>query len=400
MQSISKNMATQPRRLLFLISRFLDGGIDTVLVEYLNHLSRDSRYAVTLAIGTAMDGLEVFGSSIPQQVNVVHLVSSPWLTRGPKARVLKRISKVGKMADEVLAAPLRRMLIAKRLRRLAAQHDVVIDFDCCFYSPLRHIEDRRKIAFFHFTFDLVQQQDPRRMRRLSQRLGQYDKVVVLSRAIQAEGERLLPHLKEKFVVVYNPKDPERLKALAAERVDNPLIGTPFVLAVERLTEPKDIPTLLLAFKLLREQYGHREQHLVVIGKGEQEKALREMAAGLGLKDCVAFLGFESNPYPWVAACQLMAFSSKSEGLGVVLIEAMLLDRPIVSTDSPTGPREVLGDGRAGVLTPVGDAEAMAEAMHRVLTEPLLQQQLAEGRQEQARRFTFDEADKTLERIFS
>lgn len=391
-------MATQPRRLLFLISRFLDGGIDTVLVEYLRHLSLSPAYQLTLAIGSDMGTMEVFRDALPSQVAVVHLVSSPLLAWGPKARAAKRMRPITKVADELMMTPLRRAVTRRKLDKLVSEHDVIVDFDCCFSSYLDSVA-KTKVAFFHFTFALIQEQDARRMRRLAKRLQRYDHVVLLSKAIEAEGKRLYPELASKFTVIYNPKDPARLRQQAAEAVDNALIGQPYILAVERLTEPKDMPTLLRAFALLRNQHGHGELKLVVIGKGEQMQQLQQLARDLALADSVVFMGFVANPYPWVAACQLMVFSSKSEGLGMSLVEAMLLDRPIVATDCPTGPREVLADGKAGLLTPVGDAQAMADAMHRMLTDDALRQQQAEGRREQAQLFTFDTADRQLSAIF-
>lgn len=391
-------MAAQHRRLLFLMSRFLDGGIDTVLVEYIRHLSRDPRYSVTLAIATCMGGMEVYLCNIPATVNVVHLVSNRLLTAGPKARVQKRISKVGKVVDEALANPLRRAIVWMKLRQLARRHDVIVDFDCCFYSPLQGVA-KPKVAFFHFTFDLIAQQDPRRMQRLAARLGQYDHIVLLSNAILSEGKRLFPQLAERFTVVYNPKDVVALRAAASEEVSHPLIAQDYVLAVERLTEPKDLATLLRAFSLLQRQYGHASLQLAIIGKGEQMPMLQQLAEQLQLAASVTFLGFVGNPHPWISRCRLFAFSSKSEGLGMSIVEALLHDRPIVATDCPTGPREVLAEGRAGLLTPVGDADAMALAMHRLLTDTSLQQQQAEGRRQQAQRFTFATAGHQLDRLF-
>ena len=76
----------------------------------------------------------------------------------------------------------------------------------------------------------------------------------------------------------------------------------------------------------------------------------------------------SNPYPYIKRCEIFVHSSQYEGLPTVMIEALLLDKMIVATDCPTGPREILNGGKAGILTPVGDIEALAKAMHEALTD--------------------------------
>lgn len=392
-------MTPRPTRLLFLMSRFLDGGIDTVLVEYLARLAQRPEYRLTLAVGISMGALEVYRDRLPREVSLCYLVDEPWLTWGARRRVEKRMPAVLKAADEALITPLRRLLQRRRLHRLADVADVVVDFDSCFYSPLRGVRTPR-VAFFHFSFALIMEQDPRRMTRMARQLAHYDRVVLLSQAMREEGTHMFPALAKKFVVIYNAKDPARLRALAAEQPADVAAAAPFVLAVERLAEPKDIPTLLEAFALLRRRHGHRDLQLRIIGKGPYEEALRQQAQQMGLHDGVVFMGFVANPYPWMAACRLLAFSSKAEGLPTVLIEGLLLDVPIVSTDCPTGPHEILADGQAGLLTPVGDAQAMALAMHRLLTDDALRQQLAQGRRRQATLFTFDTVDRQLDELFA
>lgn len=381
------------------MSRFLDGGIDTVLVEYLARLAQRPEYRLTLAVGISMGALEVYRDRLPREVSLCYLVDEPWLTWGARRRVEKRMPAVLKAADEALITPLRRLLQRRRLHRLADVADVVVDFDSCFYSPLRGVRTPR-VAFFHFSFALIMEQDPRRMTRMARQLAHYDRVVLLSQAMREEGTHMFPALAKKFVVIYNAKDPARLRALAAEQPADVAAAAPFVLAVERLAEPKDIPTLLEAFALLRRRHGHRDLQLRIIGKGPYEEALRQQAQQMGLHDGVVFMGFVANPYPWMAACRLLAFSSKAEGLPTVLIEGLLLDVPIVSTDCPTGPHEILADGQAGLLTPVGDAQAMALAMHRLLTDDALRQQLAQGRRRQATLFTFDTVDRQLDELFA
>lgn len=395
MQANESN-GTQPR-LLFLLSRFLDGGIDTVLVEYLRHLSQRGCYRLTLAIATDMGELEVFRSRVPHDVRVVHLVSSPALTRLPQRKIRRKLPLPLKLWNETALQPVRRCIIGRELKRLAREHDVVIDFDCCHYSYLRNV-GCRKVAWFHFSFDKLMEQNPRRMKRIGRRLGEYDRVVCISQAMLAEGERLFPLLKGKLCLVYNAKDPASLMERASEEVADERIRQPYIIAVERLEESqKDLSTLLRAYQLLRTRHGHTER-LYIVGKGRSEQQLRALAKELAVDETVDFLGFSSNPLPWIYRSRMVVHSAKFEGLPTVMIEALQLGKLIVASDCPTGPAEILAHGDAGVLTPVGDAEAMAAAMHRLLTDTELQEQIKKGMRKQQYLFSFEATDRQFDAL--
>lgn len=395
MQANESN-GTQPR-LLFLLSRFLDGGIDTVLVEYLRHLSQRGCYRLTLAIATDMGELEVFRNRVPHDVRVVHLVSSPALTRLPQRKIRQKLPLPLKLWNETALQPVRRCIIGRELKRLAREHDVVIDFDCCHYSYMRNV-GCRKVAWFHFSFDKLMEQNPRRMKRIGRRLEWYDRVVCISQAMLAEGERLFPLLKGKLCLVYNAKDPASLMERASEEVADERIRQPYIIAVERLEESqKDLSTLLRAYQQLTRRYAHTER-LYIVGKGRSEQQLRALAKELAIDETVDFLGFSSNPLPWIYRSRMVVHSAKFEGLPTVMIEALQLGKLIVASDCPTGPAEILAHGEAGVLTPVGDAEAMAAAMHRLLTDTELQEQIKKGMRKQQYLFSFEATDRQFDRL--
>ncbi len=138
---------------------------------------------------------------------------------------------------------------------------------------------------------------------------------------------------------------------------------PIIIGVGELCARKDFATLIRAFCHLRAK---RPLRLIILGRGRQRKRLLELASGLGVAEDVDLPGFVPNPYPFMAHARLLAFSSRWEGLGFVLIEALSLGTPVVSTDCPYGPREILKDGLYGPLVPVGDDLALARAMETVL----------------------------------
>ena len=126
---------------------------------------------------------------------------------------------------------------------------------------------------------------------------------------------------------------------------------------------KDFPTLLRAFARLRHQVDSR---LLILGEGEERPALQALIRELQLDNAVELPGFVVDPAPYYDRADLYAMSSTHEGLPTVLIEALDHGVPVVSTDCPSGPREILQDGKYGTLVPVGDVEALAQAMLKSL----------------------------------
>ena len=384
-------------KILFLLSRFLDGGIDAVLVDYLRFLAQREDYRITLAISIHMGELEVFRKQIPEQVQVVYLVDQPMLTRWRQQKITQRLPFYIKVYDEALLSPIRRMMTGRKLRQLAAQHDFVIDFDCCHYAYLKSVKTW-KVAWFHFSFKQLMEQNRRRTQRIGNHLRYYDRIVTISQAMLDEGKEIFPWLEGRWRLIYNAKDEQLLQQRASEPVDDPRINDNYILAIERLEESqKDLSTLIRAYQLLRNEY-HHEEKLYLLGKGRDEQLLRQLAERLGIADSVVFLGFSSNPYPWIAHAKAIAHSAKFEGLPTVMIESLIMGKLIVATDCPTGPREILDQGRAGLLTPVGDAAKLAESLHQALTDNTLQTSLLTHANEYKHQFLFDHAGRLFDEV--
>lgn len=174
--------------------------------------------------------------------------------------------------------------------------------------------------------------------------------------------------RRKITVIRNPIDIDDVRSLAQEPLDHRWLGgdIPCIVAAGRLSEQKDYPTLLRAVAQARETQPLR---LIVLGEGPDRPMLEDMVADLGLRNTVKLQGFVPNPFPWIARADLLVLSSRWEGLPGVLIQAMCLGTPVVSTDCPDGPGEVLQGGRLGPLVPVGGADALAKAILARLAAP-------------------------------
>lgn len=175
--------------------------------------------------------------------------------------------------------------------------------------------------------------------------------------------------RAKIHTVYNPVVTPALFAEAARDIDEPWLAPgapPVIIAAGRLVAKKDFPTLLQAFARLRQT---REARLMLLGDGPELSRIRAEAERLGVAADVKLLGWISNPAAYIARASVFALSSTREGFGNVLVEALALGCPVVSTDCPSGPAEILGGGAYGRLVPIRTPEAMAAALEATLASP-------------------------------
>lgn len=196
-----------------------------------------------------------------------------------------------------------------------------------------------------------------------------DAVVAVSRGVADDLQRRLRLDPTRVSVLPNPIVDAALEAQASHRpahrwLDAPR-DAPVILAAGRLNAQKDFATLVTAFARLR---AGRPARLLILGEGELRSALEAQARALGVAADVALPGFDAAPFAAMRAADLFVLSSRYEGLPGVLIQAMACGTRVVATDCPSGPREVLEDGRWGRLVPVGDAAALADAMAAALDD--------------------------------
>jgi glycosyltransferase involved in cell wall biosynthesis len=174
-------------------------------------------------------------------------------------------------------------------------------------------------------------------------------------------------IKPKFIkTIYNPFDFEYIREKAEE--DNPVIPkVPYIIYAAKFENRKNQKLLVKAYKKT-----NVDIPLVLIGntytKSDKEylNGLKKLIKELSLEDKIIFPGFQKNPYPWIKNAKLFVMSSNSEGLPLVLVESLILDTPVVSTDCPTGPSEVLIGDLKEFLSPVGDEDKLAQNIQKAL----------------------------------
>ncbi len=193
-----------------------------------------------------------------------------------------------------------------------------------------------------------------------------DGIIAVSNGVADDLVQVAGIPREYVRTIYNPIVRPELREKAQAPLDHPWFKPgqpPVVLAAGRLTAQKGFPTLIQAFARVCQVLPAR---LLILGEGEQRLALETLIRQLGLEKDVSLPGFEANPYPYMARASVFVLSSRWEGLPCVLIEALACGAPLIATDCPSGPREILKDGQYGQLVPVGDIAALAQAIEMAL----------------------------------
>jgi glycosyltransferase involved in cell wall biosynthesis len=339
-------MASSARLAIFMPS-FRGGGAERVMV--------------TLAHGFAAQGVRVDilvaqleGPNVPPAVDGIRIVdlAAPRVLRAmPRlARYLRRESP-----HAVLSALSHSNVVAVWARALAR-------------TPTRIVVSEH-IAVSQSTANATRLRErmlPAFMRRAYPRA---DGIVAVSEGVADDLAAYIGVDRSRITPIYNPIVTERLTALAQEPLNLPGFGSsdpPVVLGAGRLTAQKDFESLVRAFAEVRRR---RPARLVILGEGEERRKLQALARELGVEADIHLPGYVDNPYPYMKRAGVFVLCSRWEGFGNVLVEAMACGTPVVSTDCPDGPREILEGGRHGRLVPVADPPALARAIEAQLDAP-------------------------------
>jgi len=216
----------------------------------------------------------------------------------------------------------------------------------------------------------------RKRRELIATLRRADLVIGVSDGVCDGLRQLLGPAAPAIRRIYTDLDLARIRTLAEQEPDHPWCrdhSGPLLISVGRLVKAKDQDTMLRALVLLP-----RDHRLLIYGEGKRRSRLESLAEKLGVAARCDLPGRSENPFSCVARADLFLLSSRFEGFPNALLEATALGTPAVTTDCPSGPRELLDGGRYGELVPIGDVQAMAAAIRRTLSNPPTQAHLAEA----------------------
>ena len=196
-----------------------------------------------------------------------------------------------------------------------------------------------------------------------------DAIVAVSNGVAEDMASTAGISYDKIDVIHNGVIDESFAWRASQSLEHPWFAPgapPIILGMGRLVAQKDFATLIRAFGHMAERSDAR---LMILGEGEERPELEALIESLSLRDRVALPGFIKNPLPMLRRASLFVMSSRFEGFGNVIAEALALGTPVVSTDCPHGPHEILQGGRYGTLVPVGDDATLADAILGKLAQP-------------------------------
>ncbi len=206
--------------------------------------------------------------------------------------------------------------------------------------------------------------------KLKRLLPSADLIIAVSKGVAEDIQKITGINKDRVKVVPNPTIVPEIFELAKKEIDHVWFkgkSSPIILGAGGFRKSKDFPTLIRAFKILRKSVNAK---LVILGDGRKREEIEKLIRKLHLSEHVYLPGFQENPYAFMARADLFVLSSIWEGCPNVLIEAMALGTPVVSTNCPSGPWEILQGGKYGKLVEPGNYEELARAMEHTLKNPL------------------------------
>lgn len=348
---------------VFCIGRSLSGGgAERVQIELITHLKAEARLTVFY-----MSGAGPLGFLLPPDVEVVY--GSIGLKQGLRASVGSLLSMIR---------------LARRADLLFGMQDTTPIY---LAAVLGRVLRTPSVGWIHNTWSRKKAEVPRIHSLLVRLLYPLiQRFVAVSDGTAQSLVAELPALRGRVQVIYNPLDRAALLDRAEEGLEAEELarfsGTTFV-ALGRLEPVKGFDLLIEAFSRLAPRPGLR---LLIVGEGSRRDELTRQAQALGVGESVMFVGFRANPYPYLKRADAFVLSSRFEGLGMVLVEALLLGRPLIAADCESGPREILEGGQYGWLVPPDDVTALAGAMQRFLDDPAELQALAAQGLDSAGRF--------------
>ena len=383
----------QRKKLVFFVSGFTVGGIEKVLCQFLQELKHHNTHLTLVWTGYKnknylTDILDKM--SYVKQYDWATLCGTKYTSK-PKG-LLKRI--LWKIKEKYLFYKLRK---CSSVIPEVAQADFLIDFrnGNSFVSKIQKRSEQKTLVWMHGAFQRFFMKNKFKAKGLFD----YDKIICLTQSFKDKFVHAFPMQKDKILVLPNPFDIQHIQAQAKQDIPEIKHYSPFFLHVSRVDRDKDILTLIQAYQQFI-QSTSTTYNLVFLGTGNLLSFYKQMVCDLGLEKRIFFLGNSSNPYPWMKKAKALILSSFFEGLPTVLIEGQICQTLVVSSDVQEGPDEILMHGKAGVLFPQGDKEALAEILKGIADDRINQKEKIQTATSCLKRYAAQDIVKKMLDIFA
>jgi glycosyltransferase involved in cell wall biosynthesis len=369
-------------KVLFFISSLGGGGAERVMVDLLRNIDRGRIEPILVLLYPYEDS--PYRQYLPEDIRVIVVTRKSDSLPGKLLQLLNFIKTIHKEKPNVIVSMLTHNNIMAMLSGLLFGIRVI----ACEHNTLSEViktEEGRRILGFPVSL-LV---------KSCYRFA--DKIIAVSEGIRLNLISDFGIMSEKVQTIYNPIDLNRIKALISDSPEHPFFRDqkPVVIAMGRLTAQKGFDILLKGFSRVISEIDAR---LIVMGEGPQRAYLENIIRNLGIVDKVYLSGFQRNPYALLAHSAIFVLSSHYEGLPMAILEAMACGIPVISTDCRSGPREILQNGQCGILVPVNNETALAEAITRLLNDREQREEFSKRGKERMKDFTVNEIVRQYEDV--
>ena len=355
------------KKILFCTDSLIMGGQEKVSIDYLKMLSENSEYEISLLINEDNGEVgNIFINDIPKKIKYKFVIEKEIISQINKYRELKKGNLIYKILYNYYLGK-RKKSYLKNIKEIVKkeEYDYLIDFTC--QLPIE-LCDIRVISWIHTD---VNSWKEKRIKELGKKIEKIGKLIILNESNKKDLKKLFFNNEEKIEKIYNPFDIEKIKEISLDKSlltikERELIGNNYFLACCRLDKLKDIDTLIESYKILKEKY-NIEEKLYIIGDGEEKERLENLVKKYKLEEDIVFLGIQKNPYVWMRNAKFFVHSSLYEAFGLVLVEALIINGMVISSDCPVGPREILKDEEYGILFPIRDKEKVVEKIYMILS---------------------------------
>lgn len=342
------------------------GGIEVVTVRYINKFIENG-YKIDLYIDYNMGEENVREKEIDKRVKITYLKSEKISKLIYKLRTLGKEKKIYNIFLYILILVSDFIVWKKEIKKIEKEnYDATISFFQFLPSYITKVKGPKHMIFLHGSVKQYFEGIRKYFKNsFFNKINRFDYICTVSEEMRIQLKEIFPNLTNKQVTIYNPIDFETIESKAYKREnltldEEKLLNSSYICSVGRLDEgQKDFNTLINAYANLKFDNKISEK-LVLVGDGPDREKLENLVKKLNLKDNVIFLGKKSNPYIWMKNSKTFILSSKYEGLPTVLIEALILDVPSISSNCLTGPVEILENGKYGELFNIGNLKELEE----------------------------------------
>lgn len=342
------------------------GGIEVVTVRYINKFIENG-YKVDLYIDYDMGEENIREKEIDKKVKINYLKSEKISKLIYKLRTLGKEKKVYNIFLYILILVSDFIVWKKEIKKIEKEnYDATISFFQFLPSYITKVKGPKHMIFLHGSVKQYFEGIRKYFKNsFFNKINRFDYICTVSEEMRIQLKEIFLNLTNSQVTIYNPIDFETIENKAFKREnltldEEKLLNSSYICSVGRLDEgQKDFNTLINAYANLKNK-SKIDEKLVLVGDGPDREKLENLVKELKLENDIMFLGKKSNPYIWMKNSKVFILSSKYEGLPTVLIEALVLDIPSISSNCLTGPAEILENGKYGELFNIGNAKELEE----------------------------------------